>query len=123
MNNHDFYQQLPALKTDVEPSIIIREERFDEIQIEEMPITDILSYVILVSLGLASTIVLLDLLKLGRQRLEKIATPVKYFSPVPCRKCRFFSSNSYLRCAVNPSIVLRNEAKDCSDYWSIFANN
>lgn len=35
---------------------------------------------------------------------------------VPCRNCRFFSGNAYLKCAVNPSSVLTNEANNCSDY-------
>jgi hypothetical protein len=118
MNNNDFYRQLSLQKTDVEQNIIVRETKLDEIQIEEIPITDILGYGIPASIILFSSIMLLRSLKTGRQRLVKIAEPVKYFSQVPCRKCRFFSSNSYLQCAVHPSTVLKDEAKDCSDYWS-----
>lgn len=118
MNNNDFYRQLSSQKTDVEQNIIVRETKLDEIQIKEIPITDILGYGILASLILFITFVLLKLLKEHRQGLAKIAEPVKYFSQVSCRKCRFFSSNPYLQCAVHPSIVLKDEAKDCSDYWS-----
>jgi hypothetical protein len=35
---------------------------------------------------------------------------------IPCAKCRYFSSSSYLHCAVRPSDVLTTEAIDCSDY-------
>ncbi|CEJ44258.1 hypothetical protein [Umezakia ovalisporum] len=35
---------------------------------------------------------------------------------VPCKNCRFYSNNHYLKCAVQPSIVLTEEAKDCSEY-------
>jgi hypothetical protein len=121
MNNDEFYQQLPEHPRDVEQSklIIVREAKLDEIQTEEISITDILSYGMLTSLALIGTIVFLKLLKTGRHGLEKIADPVRYFSQVPCRKCRFFSSNPYLKCTVHPSIVLKTQAKDCSDYWPI----
>jgi hypothetical protein len=33
-----------------------------------------------------------------------------------CRNCRFFSSNPFLKCAVQPYIVLTEKALDCSDY-------
>jgi hypothetical protein len=33
-----------------------------------------------------------------------------------CKKCRFFSNNKYLKCAVQPTIVLTEEAKNCPEY-------
>jgi hypothetical protein len=39
-------------------------------------------------------------------------------SNLPCSKCQFFSHNHYLRCAVNPSTVLTEEATNCADYCS-----
>jgi|SRR5919202_1572370 hypothetical protein len=33
-----------------------------------------------------------------------------------CRNCRFFSSNPFLKCAVQPYIALTEKALDCSDY-------
>ncbi|KOP27942.1 hypothetical protein AMR41_02360 [Hapalosiphon sp. MRB220] len=35
---------------------------------------------------------------------------------VPCRKCHYFSQNHHLNCAVQPSIVLTEEASNCPDY-------
>lgn len=35
---------------------------------------------------------------------------------VPCRTCRFFTNNPYLKCAVHPSIALTKQAIDCTDY-------
>jgi hypothetical protein len=35
---------------------------------------------------------------------------------VPCRSCRFFSSNPYLKCAIHPTSVLTDRAIDCSDF-------
>ncbi|MCU0533070.1 MAG: hypothetical protein MUD14_04130 [Hydrococcus sp. Prado102] len=121
MYKNKFYQQFFPEKIEIEliNQTIVSEVRSNEEQIEEMPIADIVSYGVPTSLVLISTIVCLSLLKAGRHGLEKITDPVNYFSQVPCRKCRFFSSNPYLRCAVHPSIVLKAEAKDCSDYWPI----
>lgn len=36
--------------------------------------------------------------------------------PIPCKKCRFFSSNPYIKCAVHPCIALTEKAINCSDY-------
>jgi hypothetical protein len=35
---------------------------------------------------------------------------------VPCSRCHYFSSNSYVHCAIHPSKVLTAEAIDCCDY-------
>ena len=35
-----------------------------------------------------------------------------------CTKCRFFDDNFYLKCAVQPSKVLKKEARECMDYES-----
>lgn len=35
-----------------------------------------------------------------------------------CTKCRFFNDNSYLKCAVQPTKVLKKEAQECLDYKS-----
>lgn len=35
---------------------------------------------------------------------------------LPCQNCQFFKENQYLRCAVQPTIVLTDQAIDCQDY-------
>lgn len=35
---------------------------------------------------------------------------------VPCKNCQYFSNNHYLKCAVNPCVVLTEEAQNCSEY-------
>lgn len=37
-------------------------------------------------------------------------------SNLPCHKCVYFSQNHYLKCAVQPSIVLTEESMNCSDF-------
>lgn len=39
------------------------------------------------------------------------------FNQIPCRQCRFFTNNHYLKCAVHPSNVLKQQAINCPDYW------
>ncbi len=39
-------------------------------------------------------------------------------SQIPCRNCKFFAQNQYLKCAVRPFTVLTAEAANCSDYCS-----
>lgn len=40
------------------------------------------------------------------QRLHKI----------PCAKCRFYTSSHHLKCTVNPTVALTEDAIDCQDY-------
>jgi hypothetical protein len=37
-------------------------------------------------------------------------------SRIPCRNCRFYSKNSYLKCAVHPTTAATDEAMNCSDF-------
>lgn len=41
---------------------------------------------------------------------------LKRFSSIPCHKCQFFDNNQQLPCAVQPAVVLSEEALNCSDY-------
>jgi hypothetical protein len=47
---------------------------------------------------------------------NKIVFPNKSLNKLPCQNCEFFCSNNYLKCAVQPSMVMTEEAKNCSDY-------
>jgi len=47
---------------------------------------------------------------------DKVWVKNKILQKVPCKKCRFFANNHYLKCAVKPDTVLTEEAIDCSEY-------
>ncbi|MHC0062705.1 hypothetical protein ACWATR_07235 [Nostoc sp. UIC 10890] len=49
---------------------------------------------------------------------EKMVLSINSVHKLPCKNCRFYSNNHYLKCAVNPSIVLTEEAMSCSEYSS-----
>jgi beta-lactamase regulating signal transducer with metallopeptidase domain len=34
----------------------------------------------------------------------------------PCARCRYFNKNPYIKCAVNPAVVQKVDANDCSDF-------
>lgn len=76
----------------------------------------------------------LDLVVIGAIALASVATVlcqlfypknlgslpkiVKGSTQTNCTKCRFFDDNSYLKCAVQPSKVLKKSAQECLDYES-----
>jgi hypothetical protein len=35
---------------------------------------------------------------------------------VPCRRCRYFSDNQFLKCTLHPATVMTGQAVDCRDY-------
>lgn len=47
---------------------------------------------------------------------NKMVFTVKSVHQVPCKNCRFYSNNHYLKCAVQPSMVMTDEAKNCCEY-------
>ncbi|QNP28565.1 hypothetical protein [Cylindrospermopsis curvispora] len=59
---------------------------------------------------------LLILQKIRSALEERVSLTVKGVSQVPCKNCKFFSNNHYLKCAVKPDIVLTEAAIDCSEY-------
>jgi hypothetical protein len=40
----------------------------------------------------------------------------QYTTQLPCKKCRFFNNNPYVKCAVNPHIAMTKAANTCSDF-------
>lgn len=51
-----------------------------------------------------------------RKNLYTQVVSFKRFSTIPCRKCQFFDNNQHLPCAVQPVLVLSEEALNCGDY-------
>jgi hypothetical protein len=57
------------------------------------------------------------LLRIQKFRLNKKLTTAQ-LQQIPCRSCQYFKNNSYLNCAVHPSMVLTEKALNCPDYCS-----
>ena len=49
---------------------------------------------------------------------KQLRTAFESATKIPCRHCRFYSSNPYIQCAVHPSKVSTFNAIHCSDYDS-----
>ncbi|MEA5616777.1 hypothetical protein VB711_02835 [Cronbergia sp. UHCC 0137] len=61
-------------------------------------------------------IILLILQKIRANLDEKMVFSINGLHKVPCKNCKFFSNNHYLKCAVKPDIVMTEEAINCSEY-------
>lgn len=62
------------------------------------------------------TVLFLMLSKVGTVARNEIFVSVNRLQRLPCRNCQFFANNAYLKCAVNPALVLTEKAFNCSDY-------
>jgi ABC-type nickel/cobalt efflux system permease component RcnA len=40
----------------------------------------------------------------------------RLISHLPCTSCHYFKANMYLPCAVNPTVALKPESENCSDF-------
>jgi hypothetical protein len=47
---------------------------------------------------------------------NKIDFSIHDIHQVPCKNCKFFANNHYLRCAVQPNLVCTEEAINCTEY-------
>lgn len=47
---------------------------------------------------------------------KEVVVDIKTIHQIPCRNCKFYSNDPHLKCAVNPSTVLTEQAINCSDY-------
>jgi hypothetical protein len=56
--------------------------------------------------------VISDTWKTNRKEVESNSS----LSQSPCKKCRFFNSNPYIKCAVHPHVAMTQAAQDCADY-------
>ncbi len=49
---------------------------------------------------------------------KEVAITIQPSHQIPCKNCKFYSNDPHLKCAVNPSVVLTEQAVDCADYSS-----
>jgi hypothetical protein len=47
---------------------------------------------------------------------NKIVFKINSLNKLPCQNCEFLCNNNYLKCAVQPSMVMTEAAKNCPDY-------
>lgn len=115
MSTGKFFQQLAAKETNLNGNAV-SEVKPNQVQVDRSTASDALISGVAVSSVITCAVLFVALSKTRTIKREEIADIVKQLSPAPCRNCRFFSSNAFLKCAVQPSIVLTAKAVDCSDY-------
>jgi len=111
------YQKLATAETHF-TSIVISEvdsERVQTEKVESKPIVANLSLGIVLLSCIICFIMLSKSWAATQEDLEDIIE-IANFVQSPCRTCRFFSNNPYLKCAVHSTIVLTKEANKCPDY-------
>ncbi|MEH1997764.1 MAG: hypothetical protein V7L00_03135 [Nostoc sp.] len=96
--------------------VILSEAKKEQTQTHELTIDDIAIYLSPVGFLIGWVGFFLILRKFQAFLDAKMVFSIKELHKVPCKNCRFYSHNHYLKCAVNPSIVLTEEAMNCSEY-------
>jgi len=84
-----------------------------------LPIVSLDNTLILIplfSITVFGLIVGFKLLKVWKFDSDKMVSFIR-FHQAPCKSCEFFQQNPHLKCAVNPSVVLTQEALNCPDYY------
>ncbi|WP_016950570.1 hypothetical protein [Anabaena sp. PCC 7108] len=88
----------------------------DQVQQDGVNLTDLAISLSPLSFILIWAIFLVILQKTRSHLDNKIVFTINGLQKVPCKNCKFFSNNHYLKCAVQPDIVLTEEAIHCSEY-------
>jgi hypothetical protein len=93
-----------------------KEVKQQQPQSDSLNIPDIAISLTPVSLVFSWIIFFIILRKIRTILDNKMVFTVNNLQQVPCKNCQFYANNHYLKCAVQPSLVLTEEAKNCSEY-------
>ena len=93
-----------------------KEVKQQQPQPDSLNIPDIAISLTPVSLVFSWIIFFIILRKIRTILDNKMVFTVKDLQQVPCKNCQFYANNHYLKCAVQPSLVLTEEARNCSEY-------
>jgi hypothetical protein len=115
MYNAQILQKSIAANSDLH-QVIPSEAKNEQAQTHELTIPDIAISLSPVGFLIGWVVFSLMLRKIQAFLDYKMVFPIKKLHSFPCKNCRFYSNNHYLKCAVNPSSVLTEEAKNCSEY-------
>jgi uncharacterized membrane protein YciS (DUF1049 family) len=84
-----------------------------------IPTSDLMMAFFPIGFVIGWTGLFLMLSKLRTVAMDRMIATTNSLNKVQCKNCQFFSSNRYLKCAVQPSLVLTKEAESCPDYCPI----
>jgi hypothetical protein len=115
MNIEQILQQKLAVNQTFHPATQT-ESKHEYAQQEGLNVADLAIALSPVSFVFVWAIFLLILQKLRSNLENKIDFSINSSHQVPCKNCKFFANNHYLKCAVKPDIVLTEAAINCSEY-------
>jgi hypothetical protein len=123
MKTHEVSSQYPAFNAAQNQEISLSQSPAKLIPSEETE-APILTLPVLGTFGAVMMAILAFYLKelLTQRRKQTYTDSGVCHQHIPCRNCRFFNRNSYLKCAVHPTKVMQQAAIGCSDYWAEDSN-
>ena len=95
------------------------ETQLSENQLDGVSVYDVVLTFSSVSLIAIIAAVCLMVSKIRVELPNPLGFKIKPSNQIPCKNCRYFSGNFYLKCAVHPDTVLTKEASDCGDYSAV----
>lgn len=115
----EFFKNLTTEKTNFQQAIV-SEAKPNEPRIEKTannpPIIPEISIGVVLLSGIICFLMLSKTWTVIQEDMEDPLDLSNSFAQSPCTKCQFFSNNPFLKCAVNPTVVLTKEAVNCSEY-------
>ncbi|BAZ27970.1 hypothetical protein NIES4074_04000 [Cylindrospermum sp. NIES-4074] len=96
--------------------VIQSEVKQEQAKPDALNVPDLLIFLTPLSFVLSWVFFLLILRKVRTALDNKMVFTINHLQQVPCKNCRFFSNNHYLKCAVKPDVVMTEEAINCSEY-------
>jgi hypothetical protein len=76
-------------------------------------------FLAVMSLGIILSILIQIYDSLSKRKQDAHADNLKLTADPICPDCQYFSNNCYLRCAIQPTIVMTEASIDCQDYRPI----
>lgn len=115
MYDAQMFQKTVVINSNLHQTIV-SETTKEQSQTHELTITDIAIFLSPAGFIISWMVFFIILRKIRALLDYKMVFPAKVLHKLPCKNCSFYSNNHYLKCAVNPSIVLTEEAMNCSEY-------
>ncbi|NHC34689.1 hypothetical protein [Scytonema millei] len=115
MSSDAFLKNLLSQKNNTK-QIIVSEAKHNNIKTDNVAINhpSEVSLAIVFFSGLVCFLMYSKRWRTTRENVEDLSEITS--SHIPCKRCRFFSNNPYLKCAVQPIITMTKEAIDCAEF-------
>lgn len=104
VKNHSLYQ------------VVRSEAHHEPVKQDGLTVPDVAIYLSPLGFMFSWVVFFLVLRKVRNYMDNKMVFSVRSSHKDICKNCQYYANNHYLKCAVQPSLVLTEAAKDCSEY-------